>query len=488
MTDRCAVVDIGSNSVRLVIYEGPSRAPTAICNEKSLCGLGRDMTTEGALNPDSMALALATLRRFKRILREHGDPPARAVATAAVREARNGADFVREIERTGFAVEVIPGAEEARLAALGVVSFEPGATGLVGDLGGGSLELTGLAAGEIGERVSLSIGPLRLMQASRGDLKRVASIIETELASIRWIGPGRHDVIYAVGGAWRALARIEMQHRNYPLPVLHHYEMPARPLMEVCDFVAKLSRQSLEDIPGLANRRLDTLPYAAMALKSLIQRTSAKSVVISTGGVREGVLYDRLTPEERAEDPLMVGVRFLAGRLSPSPDYGEGLVSLTAGLFPGETPAERRVRVASCLLSDVGAFFHPDMRGLHAADTAIRAPLVSISHAEKVSMALALYCRHEGAKEIRFDPDIVALLDEGSRLRATRLGLALRFAGAFSPKAAAPFKGCRLAYAGGKIVFTAPEDRRILMEDLPKRRLEAVAASFDAPLVVEFWD
>ena len=197
---RRAVVDIGSNSVRLVVYDGPLRAPIPICNEKALCGLGRDMTPEGGLNPAAVADALATLARFRHILDDLGRPQTHVIATAAVREAQDGATFVEAASALGFDVDVISGAEEGELAAYGVVSVEPGATGIVGDMGGGSLELAILQDGETGDRTSLPIGPLSLMRAAKGDAKTAVKLIDEHLDKVDFIRPGAFDTLYAVGG------------------------------------------------------------------------------------------------------------------------------------------------------------------------------------------------------------------------------------------------------------------------------------------------
>mgnify|MGYP001609173998 FL=1 len=229
---RQAVIDIGSNSVRLVVYDGPRRAPFPICNEKALCGLGRDMTDDGRLNPKAVDGALEVLARFKCLLSELGDPLTLTVATAAVREARDGPQFVERIRALGLPVDVIGGGEEATLASYGVVSFEPGAGGLVGDMGGGSLELISLKEGEAGDAVSLSIGPLRLMQQAKGDLKSAAKIVEKALGEVSWLKAKKGDTLFAVGGAWRSIARINMQLHRHPLPVLHHYELNAKQAIE----------------------------------------------------------------------------------------------------------------------------------------------------------------------------------------------------------------------------------------------------------------
>lgn len=477
---RQAVVDIGSNSVRLVIYEGPARAPFPICNEKALCGLGRGMAAGGRLDPQAVDYALETLRRFRQLIAAHGDPPARVFATAAVREARDGAEFVRAIDALGFATDVIGGAEEARLAAFGVVSYEPGATGVVGDMGGGSLELIGLADGEIGESVSLSIGPLRLMHESEGKIPVAADIVTRALAGVRWLDDYRRASLYAVGGAWRAVARIQMRIKKYPLPVLHHYELARAEAFDVCELIVRQSRRSLEEIPGLPRRRLETLPFAALVLKSVLERTKIERVIVSAGGVREGILYQALEPAERETDPLIAGAQFFADRLAPEPGMGAAAEALTDRLFIDETPATRRIRRATCALTDVAAYFHPDLRGRQAFDTALRAPFYGITHRERIAIALALFTRHEGRVAGEPDPEIIALLPDEERARAIRLGQALRFAAGFAPKAPGALAGASLEHAGDALVFRASERARALMGETPRKRLESLAAEFGA--------
>lgn len=477
---RQAVVDIGSNSIRLVIYDGPRRSPAPICNEKALCGLGRDMGADGRMNPVAVEYALSTLTRFRRLIAAHGEPPTTAIATAAVREATDGAAFVESVRALGFDIRVIDGAEEARLSALGVVSYEPDATGVVGDMGGGSLELIAVRNGFVEESVSLSIGPLRLMQQTGGKPADAAPLIGAALESAAWAGEGRFETLYSVGGAWRAIARIHMRLKSYPLSVLHHYELTRDEASEVCALVARQSRRSLEEIPGIPRRRIDTLPYAAMVLRAVLLRTGVRRVVVSAGGVREGVLFDGLSAEERLEDPLFAGCRFFADRLSPNPRIGDAVTALTGPLFADETPAQKRLRLATCMLCDIAAFFHPDLRAAQAFDTALRAPFYGVTHKERVSIALSLFCRHDGRRPGLPDEQALSLLTLDEQQRATRLGLALRFAGALAPKAPDALAGCTLSQAEGKVTFRAPEAVRMLMGEFPRKRLEALAGAYEA--------
>ncbi|MHA7872175.1 MAG: Ppx/GppA phosphatase family protein [Hyphococcus sp.] len=477
VAERRAVVDIGSNSVRLVIYDGPRRAPFSICNEKALCGLGRAITPDGLLEPEATGFALTTLKRFARLIREHGHPPTHVIATAAVREAKDGAEFVEAVRSLGFDVQVISGAEEASLAAMGVVSFEPGATGIAGDMGGGSLELVCLDQGAIAETISLPLGPFSVMREAASDTGAAQSFISRELDRATFLTEKKHRAIYAVGGAWRAVARIHMRLRGYPLSVLHHYELTSAQVLEICDLVSHQSRQSLESIPGIPRRRLDTLPYAAMVLASVLERTSAKKLIVSAGGVREGLLYRALCDDIRREDPFISCCRFYAKRLAPDPEFGEAAFPMLTPLF--HKTKDARLLYASCLLMDIGAYFHPDQRAQHAFDAALRAPFAGVSHEERVWTALAVFCRYDGRPSIMPDEQVVGLLSWEEQLSAIRYGLAMRFAAALSPKAGAPLHRCSLERDDDRIIFRAPADREDLMGETPRKRLDALAAAFE---------
>ena len=472
----------------MVIYDGAERAPSQICNEKALCGLGRELRFGGALDPDAVAMALATLARFRHILDEHGDPHTRVIATAAVREASDGAAFVDAVRDVGFEVEIIDGLREAKLASMGVLSYIPDADGIVGDMGGGSLELVDIADQKIDNAISLSIGPLRLMQQTGGDIERAQDLIDPLLDKAAWLGRRQAQILYAVGGAWRAVARIHMRLRSYPLPVLHHYELSKRDAIDLCELISRQSRKSLEEIPGIPRRRIDTLPYAALVLRSVLERCDAEHMIVSAGGLREGLLYEDLSEEARSLDPLIAGATFFARRLSPDFEFAAAAASLTSELFSAETSAETRLREATCMLIDAAAFFHPDLRGDQAFDTALRAPFYGMTHKERLAMALALFVRHEGRRAVFPDERAIGLLSWEEQQRAVRLGLAMRFAAAIAPKAPSILAGARVFMRDGVLVFRAARAIDALLTEFPLRRLESLAASFEAEAVCEFMD
>ncbi len=478
---RQAVIDIGSNSVRLVIYDGPARAPYAICNEKALCGLGRNMESDGRLNPTAVNAAIATLARFRRLLNAHGDVPVIAVATAAVREAADGAAFAERVRGVGFDIDILSGDREAETAALGVVSLEPDAEGLVSDMGGGSLELIELVRGAAERATSLSIGPFRLLARAKDDQAQACEVVQGELGGVEWLRCAAGTTLFGVGGAGRAIARIHMRLRGHPLSVLHNYEIPAREAADLCAFISRQSGRSLAEIPGLPRKRIETLPYAALALGELITRSRVSAVRISAGGVREGLLYERLNAQEKALHPLLAGAAYIGKIYATAPCSGPAAAAAIAPLFndPAVEAGGRwaRAREAACLMIDIGAYAHPDHRGQHVFDTILRTPLYGVEQVEKVALAHALHVRHDGLSSTPYD-EALRLLDDDARQWAERLGLALRFMAAFAPKTPSLVAASRFEREGDEIVFRCPADFAPLWEELPQRRLDAVGAAF----------
>ncbi|MEC9471509.1 MAG: Ppx/GppA family phosphatase, partial [Pseudomonadota bacterium] len=243
-----AVVDIGSNSVRLVIYERKARTPTMLFNEKLLAGLGKGIAATGRLADDSVSLALGELTRFKTLIKHTGCQDIYIVATAAARDAENGPDFVREVERFLEApVRILDGNEEAYYSALGVIAGFWQPRGIVGDMGGGSLELVEIADNKPGTGATFPLGGLRLSEEAEGKIAKAQKITEAALKDFQWpdLAPGERT-FYAVGGTWRSLGRLHLMQNNYPLHVMHNYEISAEEAIAFCKRIAIPNREGVE--------------------------------------------------------------------------------------------------------------------------------------------------------------------------------------------------------------------------------------------------
>ena len=428
-----AVIDIGSNSVRLVVYERLARSPTPLFNEKILAGLGAGVAETGRLAEDAVAKTSAALRRFVALTRQMRVAELNVVATAATREAENGADFIAEVEKIcGVPLTVLSGAEEARAAALGIVAGFQDADGIAGDLGGGSLELTDVSGRRIGSGESLLLGGLRLQTTSRGSLKAARDLTRQALDTSEVIRklPGR--TFYAIGGTWRSLARLHMHERGYPLHVMHEYRIEAD---ELAEFLKLVMRGPLDAVPGIAvvsRQRQALLPYGAVVLAEVLKAGKPRSVSISALGLREGLLYSKLSDAEQREDPLLSAARELSLLRSRSPAHGEELIPWTgqalAALGVGENAEEKRLRAAACLLADIGWRAHPDYRGEQSMNIISHAAFVGIDHPGRMYLALAVYYRHAGLSDEELGPGIRELAPLHYRDNARALAAALRVA------------------------------------------------------------
>lgn len=473
-----AVIDIGSNSVRLVIFTGAERNAQTLFNEKVLAGLGRSVATTGQLDSIAMERALAGLKRFRAIMDGAGVAEIQAVATAAVREAKNGADFVAEAAKLcGANIRVLSGEEEAYYAADGVFSAVPDADGLVGDLGGGSLELVEISGAERGRTATLPLGPLKVMDQAGGNMEQARVIVNEKISELDWLTKNKGRTLYAVGGVWRALARLNMVHTHYPLNVLNGYVIPKRQAMELASVVGNQSAVSLAAVPGIAQRRVESIPYGALVLEALMRATDTRRVVISTYGLREGILFGRLTAEEQARDPLFAACEDMAARLGRFPDHGRTIFDWSAPLFIGDDPARDRLRRAACLVWDIGWRFHPDYRGEQAMNELLHAPLPGIDHGGRVCIALALYHRYEGAATPPALESLGRLVSEDEVRWARILGQSLRLAPAVFGATPALLKDCALKLTKSRVRLGIPAAQEALTGETLAKRLDQLAAS-----------
>jgi exopolyphosphatase/guanosine-5'-triphosphate,3'-diphosphate pyrophosphatase len=338
-----AVIDVGSNSVRLVVYRIDGRAMTPVLNEKVMAGLGRDLSRTGALSKDGADIAMRALKRFTTLLHAQGVKMVFPVATAAVREAKDGRAFAQRIRNEiGLDLRILDGAEEAKLSALGVSGGAPDAKGVVGDLGGASLELVEIGPGGPGRGETYPLGPLTLMDEEEFDYDHVTQSVERILKDARVLTKRGGD-FYAVGGAWRALGRIDIALSNHPIGVLHHHEMSRNQVLKVADVVRKQSRRSLERLEEAAAKRAETLPYAAVVLERVMMIGNFDRVVLSAFGLREGVLLERMSAEALAVHPLIAAAEALAGRWRAR-GFGPALEHWMAPMFEGQLPVFAKAR------------------------------------------------------------------------------------------------------------------------------------------------
>jgi len=468
-----AIVDIGSNSVRLVVYEEAARVAATLQNEKSICAIGRDMVTTGRLHAEGCAEALEALARFRLVANGLNVEVRDAVATAAARDATNGPEFIRQAEKAwGGPIRILMGEDEARIAAEGVVAGIPDADGLAADLGGGSLDMVTVKGGKTSNALTLPFGPLRLMDQSKGDPDKARDIVDKGLKGIPDL---RANALYAVGGIWRSFARVDMEEQNYPLHVLQHYTIPRGRALRLCRLLAGLSRDSVRKIKVVSKRRAESLPYGAVVLERLLEAGDIKDVVISAFGLREGLLFAGLSDVERAKDPLVEFARATNGRIARVPGHAQEMLDWTRVLFDGEGAEDTRIREASAFFSDVGWRRHPDDRALGAMGQVLTAPFAGASHRARALIAASVFHRYTGDEDFPPSMGLSGLLDKDDEKRALVLGLAWRFAFSLSASAGGELAHYKLRMTPSKVILEVPTRREAIAGEPVQKRLGVLA-------------
>lgn len=485
-----AVVDIGSNSVRLVVYEGLVRSPTTTFNEKVLCGLGRQVASTGYLGKEAVDRALNALGRFKAITNLLGVKSICAIATAACRDAKDGPEFIARGEKAlGVKIQVLSGEREAALAANGILMGFRNPDGIAGDLGGGSLELIDVASEKLREAVTLPLGGLRLIDVASDRIEKALDVADEHLSKVSWLSAGRGRDFFAVGGTWRSIARMHMEVADYPLRVMHGYTLSTREVIAFCEEIRRTKKLSaMKGITDVARPRREVLPFGALVLERLLKQLQPARVHFSVFGIREGLLYGMLPAAERKKDPLLSFCHEYALLRSRSAEHGDELSKWTDALFEGpgprETPDEQRLRLAACLISDISWRSHPDYRGEQSLILIAHGALAGVDHQDRVFLALSVYFRHvggggEGDSEDRLPDRLKSLISKRQYKRARIVGAAIRTAHMISIGQAGIIDEAPLSYEGNRLVLALPKAYAALDGERLRRRFAALAELVD---------
>ncbi|MDM7459218.1 MAG: Ppx/GppA family phosphatase [Paracoccus sp. (in: a-proteobacteria)] len=478
---RVGVVDVGSNSIRLVVFDGAARSPAYFYNEKIMAGLGQNMARTGRLHPEGVQRALSALRRFAALARGMEIEPLSCVATAAVREAEDGPAFQERVEgETGLRLHVVDGREEARLSAQGVLLGWPEARGLVCDIGGNSMELAEVGEGKVGRRATSPLGPFRLQQIAKGGLKaHIDGILETLVAELG----ADHQQIYLVGGSWRAIARLDMERRAYPMTVLHEYRMTPEAVAETVAWIARHDLAELRARTGISNSRMELVPLASQVLMALVRRFGPEYLNVSSYGIREGLLYEHMSHQLRRRDPLIEAARFTEKQMARIPGVGKRLYHFLLPLFPDMPPQQERLVRAACLLHDTAWRAHPDYRAEACFDNVTRANMAALSHPERVFLGIALMHRYKNSRSKAAMAPLLALLSKDQQRLAETLGKAIRFGAMFA--IADPTDAGALTYLPGKrLTLKLTEVGRDLMGEVARARFRSLGEALAVEIEV----
>lgn len=474
------IIDIGSNSVRFVAYAGAERVPSTLFNEKVMAGLGRELALTGRLSDRSMDQALGALGRFRLLAAEMKLKALHAVATAAVRDAANGDDFLARARNIGIEPRVISGEEEARLSALGVISAIPDARGIVADLGGGSLELTPVAGGVPSPGVSLPLGVLRT--GANPSAKALTASLRKSLPPAL-LAAGAERTLYLVGGSFRALVQLDQLLSDHPLPIVHGHAIDGPRVRELRATIRSLSTEELKQRFGLSTTRAQTLSAGAAILDALFRVLEPARAVASAYGLREGLLFDHLTPAVREQDPLLAGALDAGEKLGRFGDHGAELDRWIDPLFPDDDAATRRLRLAACLLADVAWEAHPDFRAQWAVDMGAFGNWVGVDGEGRTIIGRTLWAAFGG--DGAFAPRLAELVDQRVLDHAARWGAGIRLAQRLSGGTERLLGRTAIALEEGAVVLRLKARDRALYSDAAARRHRQLAGLMGCEARVE---
>jgi exopolyphosphatase / guanosine-5'-triphosphate,3'-diphosphate pyrophosphatase len=477
-----AVLDIGSNSVRLVVYERLARSLTPLYNEKSACALGRGLAQTGKLAYENVDRALTAIQRFALVTRLMKAGEVHVLATSAVRDASNSKAFVDAVEATMNArVEVLSGEAEAHFAALGVVAGIPDFTGIVGDLGGGSLELSSITSGHDAIGETHELGVIRLQDDSGRNPERARELARERVARSGLLKRKPGGRFCAIGGTWRSLAKMHQVLRDYPLHMVQHYTAKASDIVKLCDEIvdAVAAGKPFPASEHVSSSRRDLMPYGAAVLGEVLRAGKFETLVFSALGVREGYLLGQLTPEEQAIDPLLQGAEEISILRSRSPAHATDLVDFTAEFLAAirvkETPDEERLRKVACYLSDIGWRGHPDYRGEQSVDLVAYGSLSGVDHPGRAFLAEALAVRYMGLKHRSASQYLMSLTGPAATMKARLLGAIFRVAYPMSAAMPGVLPRTRFTLSEERLQLHLPHDLAFLSGEHLEGRLEQLA-------------
>jgi exopolyphosphatase / guanosine-5'-triphosphate,3'-diphosphate pyrophosphatase len=487
---RFGIIDLGSNSARLVIFEGRTRNPTPIFNEKAVLRLGEGLQATGQLSAEKIELALLILRRFGAIAKALDATPLEILATAAVRDATNGPDFISKLQAAipDAVIRILSGQEEAAISSIGLRSGMPTARGLMLDIGGGSLELAHLAADTVVALQTLPLGVIRLAERSQGKLDAARQIVEAQLKTVAWLPDLAGAPLYLVGGSWRAFARIHMEEQNYPLKIVHGYAIAAQTVRDLSEAIISANRKVMDRMRILPRRRADDLPFAALILNTLVNAINPERVIFSAAGLREGWFTQQLPQQIQQQDPLLALVEELAARYSRDPAFPPAVMAWTDKLFAHETTFDRRLRHALCWVSDIGSYDHPEFRAEQAFQRIFRLPGTAIDHPTRAFLALGVALRYNAASDSPYLRDARQLLDVSLAKRAEVIGIALRAAYTLSGGARKLIDETSLEKTETELVLRMAGGHDVFIHEAFDRQLERLSQALGLAARITFSD
>ncbi|MEO0329661.1 MAG: Ppx/GppA family phosphatase [Pseudomonadota bacterium] len=485
-----AIIDIGSNSVRQVVYEGLTRSPSILFNEKILCGLGKGVAATGELDPEASARAIRAVRRFAILSKQMGVSQIHILATAAAREAKNGEAFLTRVEEvSGKKVSLLTGRQEAEFAAQGIRSGFHEPVGVAGDLGGGSMELMEIPP-ESGNGATTPLGGLRLQSEFGDDLAAVRKHTRKILEGTQLNWENAPKTFYAVGGTWRSLGRLHMYECDHPMEVVHAYSVDAKEFRKFCSLIAKGKMDDMVGIDEISSNRRPLLPYGAIVMEETLKFLGVDALAMSAVGLREGFLYSLLDQKTQEQDALLQATTEFSILRARSPGHSSEMGEWTGKAFDTlgikETASQKRWRVAACNLADIVWRSASDFRAEQTLGIINNAGFNSISHEGRAYLAIATFHRYQGLGVRKKPPKISKLASEETARQARLLAALFRVLYLFTAAEEGILPKLKLRkHAKGRFALVVPDEFKDLIGERPMNRIDQLSRELDASVTVE---
>ncbi|WP_237442430.1 Ppx/GppA family phosphatase [Saccharibacter sp. 17.LH.SD] len=466
----------------MVVFEGVARNPVPIFNEKSTLRLGKGLEATGRLSEEGISKAMEVLSRYGTIAQAMGATPFDVLATAAVRDAHNGMDFIEAAQKRvpNAHFRILKGTEEADYSACGVLCAVPDADGLVADIGGGSLELIRVQDGHYSDADSTPLGVIRLRERSDGDLATAQNLAKHAFANVKWLPEARKRPLYLVGGAFRALARLHIARMQYPLNMVHLYHLSYEEAYEMASWTVSASRKQIEKIGNVPRKRLVDAPFAAAALLRLLKHVQPSDVWFSAEGLREGWYMGTVASSVKQQDPMEALASEMASRLGRNASLPEALISWTAPLFLeheewSKSENEVSLHRLACMVSDIGSYDHPQYRAEQTYRRLLYSHGVGFDHKSRAFSALVIAVRYEIDLEHPVLEPSRVLLSKSWFSKAVQLGMALRLAYTLCAGTDILLKSCQLRVEGETLILDMGAGSLRAAGSAVKRRFERLA-------------
>jgi exopolyphosphatase/guanosine-5'-triphosphate,3'-diphosphate pyrophosphatase len=403
---KTAIIDIGSNTVRLVLYKEQGSGIEEFHNVKAPLRLSRFLDEFSVMSDEGIALLLEALKNFREVLDYYDVTEVECTATAAIRQAKNSDEIIRKVKKeTAFQIRILSGEEEAFYGLSAVLKTMPADNGLTIDIGGGSTEITLFENRKLKYSHSFPFGVVSLKEQfiaedriKPKEQKKMAEYIQSELSKFLWLQKAPDGIIAAIGGSARNLANVQQLKENYPPLGVHGYELTLEALEGLREELSPLSYSEFEKVDGLSNERADLILPAIEVFYQLAIHTSAKGLTVSSRGLRDGIMLERIKGGQwdTAADVKRAGIKRLLKVYGHDPEHHHQMRALTEIMLNGFkkegllniTKQERFMIEQSAALFYLGEYISSSSKSRHTFYLLINSLFDGFTHREKAYIAL----------------------------------------------------------------------------------------------------